>query len=180
VLGATDILRWVKGRSVSVDASPAPRTVDRRLTGAVMGALREAFDRDHARIELERQRMEQDRLRAERAMRLELLRQAGEREVGRLRLVAGVAVVSLLGSLLLITRLAGGAIAPRLICGLGWSFLIAALAAAFAAQTRVGQALDSGNDRVAPGDITASPGGRVAAWLVVAGLASITIGALLV
>ena len=58
-----------------------------------MAALKEAFDRDHARLELERAQLDEQRRRAEEAMRLELRRHAADREVGRLRLLAGTALV---------------------------------------------------------------------------------------
>src|SRR5262245_61094293 len=66
--------------------------LETRLTGVVMAALKEAFDRDASRLELEREQAERERVRAERLLRLELWRQAGDREIGRLRLLAGVAV----------------------------------------------------------------------------------------
>src|SRR5688572_21052158 len=92
VIGATDIVRWVRGRSGEDAVAPAQHALNSRLAGVVVSALREAFDRDHQRLEIERQRLDEERRRAERAMRLELLRQAGDREIGRLRLVAAVAV----------------------------------------------------------------------------------------
>jgi hypothetical protein len=48
---------------------------------------------------LERQRLEEERERAERLLRLEWLRQSGEREIARLRVLAGVALASWLGTL---------------------------------------------------------------------------------
>src|SRR5580704_4641701 len=65
--------------------------LEARLAGVVVAALREAFERDSRRLDLEREQLEAERQRAERALRLELQRQAGEREIGRLRLLAGVA-----------------------------------------------------------------------------------------
>src|SRR5580765_962016 len=64
--------------------------LEARMTGVVVAALKEAFDRDANRLDLERQQAERERLRAERMLKLELLRQAGDREIGRLRLMAGV------------------------------------------------------------------------------------------
>src|SRR5919109_3053376 len=63
--------------------------LEARLAGVVVAALKEAFDRDTRRLELERAQLEAERERAERALRLELRRQAGDREIGRLRLLAG-------------------------------------------------------------------------------------------
>src|SRR5439155_23557758 len=92
VLGATDLVRWVKGQPPA--DSRANTRLESRLAAVVVSALKEAFDRDHQRLELERQRLDEERERADRLLRLEWLRQAGEREIGRLRLLAGVALAS--------------------------------------------------------------------------------------
>src|SRR5215471_11561855 len=81
--------------------------LEARLAGVVVAALKEAFERDNRRLELEREQMEAERRRAERALRLELRRQAAERDMGRLRLVAGLAAASWLGTLFFVGRLAG-------------------------------------------------------------------------
>src|SRR5919106_6598330 len=60
--------------------------LETRLAGVVVAALKEAFDRDSARLELERSHIESERQRAEEAMRAELRRQAAERVLGQLRL----------------------------------------------------------------------------------------------
>src|SRR5205823_6031256 len=101
--------------------------LETRLAGVVVAALKEAFDRDTRRLELEREQVEAERARADRALRLELLRQAGEREIGRLRLVAGVAVASWLGTLLFSTRLVAGGAGPKAAIASGWLLLIGAL-----------------------------------------------------
>src|SRR6185369_13257388 len=71
-------------------ASRVPGGLEARMAGVVVAALKEAFDRDTRRLELEREQLAAERQRAER-LRLELHRQAGDREIGRLRLLAGVA-----------------------------------------------------------------------------------------
>src|SRR5439155_14122125 len=116
-----------------VSLEPTGRAVghlETRLAGVVVAALKEAFDRDSRRLELEREQLEADRLRTERALKLELLRQSGDREIGRLRLIAGVAVVSWIGTLFFSPRLVEGALSARLALGAGWLLLLAALAAA--------------------------------------------------
>ena len=75
--------------------------LEARLTNVVVAALKEAFDRDHARLELERAQLDDQRRRAEEAMRLELRRQAADREVGRLRLLAATALVGWIASVVL-------------------------------------------------------------------------------
>src|SRR6188508_3237882 len=72
--------------------------IETRLTNVVMAALKEAFDRDHARLELERAQLDEQRRRAEEAMRQELRRQATDRELARLRLIAGTALIGWIAS----------------------------------------------------------------------------------
>jgi hypothetical protein len=206
VAGAATVARHVaRASSAGSDALDRPASqgqlqgsTERRLTGMIVAALREAFDRDYQRLELERELIEADRLRTERALRLELARQAADRELGQLRLLAGVAVASWLGTLFLSTSLAEGPMAARLLLGLGWMLLLGALAAAFAGRNLVNQALDrlvsaevpdsrskrTGtiqlSDRSA--DLGPSPSGLAGAaapWLVLAGLAAIALGRLM-
>src|SRR3970282_850141 len=66
--------------------------LETRLAGVVVAALKEAFDRDSARMELERSQVEAERRRAEQALRAELHRQAAERALAHLRMVAVIAV----------------------------------------------------------------------------------------
>ena len=89
----------------SSDGPAVPATLETHLAGVVVAALKEAFDRDHQRLELERQQIEAERQRAERALRLEMLRQAGDREIGRMRLLAGIALAWWVGTFLLASRL---------------------------------------------------------------------------
>src|SRR6187399_3218507 len=53
--------------------------IEARLTNVVVAALKEAFDRDHARLELERAQIEEQRRRGEETLRLELRRQTVDR-----------------------------------------------------------------------------------------------------
>jgi len=122
VLGINEIARVVKGRSAAAAAADDPDQLavsgrggplEARLAGVVVAALKEAFDRDHQRLELEREQIEAERARTERLLRIELARQAGNQEIGRLRLLAGVAIASWLGTLFFSARLVGGASAGR-------------------------------------------------------------------
>jgi hypothetical protein len=141
----------------------------------VVAALKEAFDRDHARLELERAQLEEQRRRAEEAMRLELRRQAADRELGRLRLLAGTALVGWLASVLVLgVRAAESSLTARVALGAGWLLLLGALAAAFAAQARIGAFV--------PDQGSAAEGGPAAAAalpLLVSGLALTAISLLL-
>jgi hypothetical protein len=86
---------------------PTPATtfadqVEMRLTNVVISALKEAFNRDEARLELERAHLEEQRRRAEETVRMELRRQTAEREISRLRLVGVVGMIGWIASILLL------------------------------------------------------------------------------
>ena len=154
--------------------------LEARMTNVVVAALKEAFDRDARRLELEREQAEREHFRTERLLKLELLRQAGDREIGRLRLMAGLAVGSWLGTLFFSASLASGPIGGRVMLGAGWLLLLVALALSFAAQARVGRALagiDDPAERSA--DIMAGTAGAVVPVLIVTGLAVIGLAVLI-
>lgn len=149
--------------------------IETRLAGVVVAALKEAFERDTRRLDLERAQLEAERERAERTLRLELRRQSGEREIGRLRLLAGVAIASWIGTLFFATRLLSGTIGARVSLGGGWLLLLIAFACAVSAQTRVGETLD--RSETAPLDSGVE--GTLAVWLIVAGLALVGLSVLM-
>lgn len=140
--------------------------MEARLTNVVVAALKEAFDRDHARTELERSHLEEERRRAERLLSVEIRRQSVDRELTRLRLLGGTA---LLGWTWSMTMFAVGAGTPsmsaRVMVATGWLLLLGALAAAFSAQPRVTRAMT--DDR--PSDAGAV--GTAALWMLLSGLA---------
>jgi hypothetical protein len=186
-LGLADIARTTRrrtqaqarGESLDELAATTPFTgaIEARLTGIVVAALKEAFNRDHERMELEREQIAAERQRAERALRLELIRRAGEREIGRLRLLSGVAAASWLGTLFFSTRLLDAALSARVALALGWLFLLAALGAAFTAQSRIGRDLDATTEGTPQWPLPSSGAlGAAAPWLLVAGLAIIGLG----
>jgi hypothetical protein len=161
---ALGVANFARGRKAAAAAAPpdealqqqleagarAPGGLEARMAGVVVAALKEAFDRDSRRLELEREQLAAERQRAERALKLELQRQAGDREIGRMRLLAGVAGVAWIATLFLSTRLAGAGLAPRVTLGAGWLLLLGAVAASFIAQSRVAAAMDAlanGDDR---------------------------------
>jgi hypothetical protein len=153
--------------------------LETRLAGVVVAALKEAFDRDSRRLELEREQLEAEHRRAERLLKLELLRQAGDREVGRLRLLAGVAAGSWLGTLFFSARLAAGGLGVRIALGGGWALLLTALALSFVAQSHVADALsrmdEPAGQRVL---LPSSVAGQLSPWLIVIGLALIGVAML--
>ena len=178
LMGAVDLVRWVKGRPLpAVTRGRETGSLEARMVGAAVSAVRDMFEGDRDRFELERQRIEADRERAERALRLELLRQAGEREISRLRGLTAIATASWLGGLLLAARAADGGVFVRVMIGLGLVLLLASLAASLSAQAHVGRALGRMNDRWSAAELTASPGGGAARWMLIAGLCAIAVSA---
>jgi len=165
-------------------AARTPGGLEARMAGVVVAALKEAFDRDTRRLELERDQLAAERERADRAMRLELQRQAADREIGRLRMLAGVAIAGWLVTLLLAiwpgSRLVA-TIGARVALGAGWLMLGAALAASFSAQARVAAVLDSlaagGGDH--RGGAMSGTAGAAALWLIVSGLTLVGLAALI-
>jgi len=136
--------------------------LEARMTGVVVAALREAFDRDARRLELEREQADREHLR------------------GRLRLMAGVAVGSWIGTVFFAARLAGGPPGARVMLGAGWLLLLVALSLSFAAQARVGEALVRIDDAAARHDgFTAGAAGAVVPGLIVMGLAVIGLAVLI-
>lgn len=164
-------------------ASRTGGQLEARMTGVVVAALKEAFDRDANRLELEREQAERERLRAERMLKLELLRQAGDREIGRLRLMAAVAIGSWIGTLFFSARLIGGPTGARVMLGAGWLLLLLALSLSFSAQARVGRALARIDEALAitarHDDLTAGAAGALVPWLIVIGLGVIGLAVLL-
>ncbi|MBI3050189.1 MAG: hypothetical protein HYY76_17970 [Acidobacteria bacterium] len=137
--------------------------IEARLTNVVVAALQEAFDRDHARLELERSHLEEERRRAEAALQHELQRQAADRELARLRLLAGLAMVGWLASVAIVAAgIPSGSMAARVLLGIGWLLLLAALGAAFTAQRQVAAPL--------PSQEMHGGAGGAALWLLLAGL----------
>jgi hypothetical protein len=138
-------------------------------------------EREQKRIEFERERMEVERARADRTLKLDLLRHAGDREIGRLRLTAGIAVTGLIGALLFWAQLVAAAftaIGTRLLLGSAWTLLVAALALSFAGQKNVAGALARIDEANSMGSVTAGTAGKLAPWLLIGGLALFGIAAL--
>ena len=133
--------------------------------------------------------MERERERADRRLKFELLRQTGERELARLRLMAGLAAASWLGTLvtaLFARRVSAAGVGTRVLLGGGWVMLLAALAASLVAQAHVVGVL-ARLDRevdghvlggVRPDDLISGTGAALVPWLIVIGLAAIGVAAL--
>jgi hypothetical protein len=168
-----------RGRRAGADEPGGPLTaaggplgaLETRLAGVLVAALKEAFDRDSARLELERSQIESDRKRAEEALRAELRRQAGERALGQLRMIAVMAIGLWALSAALSVWLPGMRDGfARGLLGTGWVLAIGALATAFAGW----QHISAWSAETDPGSGTAlrSSVAAAAPWLLIAALAS--------
>jgi hypothetical protein len=166
--------RFTASSDPSSPAPPSPAAMqslagqlEAPLTNVVVAALKEAFNRDHARLELERAQLEEERRRAEQALRQELRRQAADRELGRLRLLSVVSLAGWIASIAVFAAgIAGASVFARVLLALGWLLLLGALGMAFTAQGQVGIAVPDGDRPVTTAAAQAS------LWLLIAGLAA--------
>jgi len=153
VANLAQLTRGLKREPSGEPTVPPPTAlgqIETRLAGVVVAALKEAFDRDRARMDLERVHLDAERQRAEEALRAELRRQAAERALGQVRLIAIMAIgVWMLSAALAVWMpgmRAGGA--RGLLAG-GWIFVLGALGCAFAGWQRISAwgAADAGPGR---------------------------------
>jgi hypothetical protein len=176
VVDAVSNLAHLAGRIRKPDQPPDPgappiggplERLETRLAGVVVAALKEAFDRDRARMDLEREHLEAERRRAEEALRAELRRQAADRALGQVRTVAVMAIGVWMLSAALVVWLPGmGAGAARALLGAAWASAIAALGCAFAGWQRISNV--TGNDH---GPIVAGSAAALATWLLIGAVA---------
>jgi hypothetical protein len=155
--------------------------LEARLTGVVVSALKEAFDRDAARLDLERAMLEDQRRRAEQALRLELVRHAADRALSRLRAIGGLALIVWVVSVVFAMRFPEGLAGPaRAVLGAGWLGLFAAAGASFAAYARVSRWVASAHlDNAAPESVPEAGAAAAAPWLALAGLALVGVALLM-
>jgi hypothetical protein len=186
VVGLTEVVRRFKAPADDEAPPDRPReslsTTSRdrmlgqfeaRLTGVVVAALKEAFDRDRARLDLERAQIDAESQRAEERLRLELLRQAADREIAQLRMFAAVATGVWITSAVVAIRFAGALMmAPRVSLGIGWLLLVGCLAAAAIGyrQLAVGLTGAQAEGRRGAYDPANARAAVVAPWLLVGGL----------
>jgi len=160
--------RFQRRPDADLPLTPAPGVLgqlETRLAGVVVAALKEAFDRDRARMDLERAHLEAERQRAEEALRAELRGQAAERALGQMRMVAVMAIgVWMLSAALavLLPGMRGGA--GRWLLGGGWALVLATLGCAFAAWQEIAAAAD--RDWTEPSRVNPSLVERLAPWLL--------------
>lgn len=155
--------------------------LEARLAGVLVAALKEAFDRDRTRLELEQSQLDAERRRAEEAMRLELRRQAGDRAVGHARLLVTLAVAGWLASALLLVFVPGARAMPaRGVLALGWVLLLGCAGTAFASYYQVAAWLGRIRPGAAdPGDVPSEMTGRASGILLITGLAVVAAALLL-
>jgi hypothetical protein len=151
--------------------------LEARLTGVVVSALKEAFDRDAARTDLEREALEDQRRRADEALRLELVRQAGDHALSRIRTIAAGALLVWVVSVVFAMRFPEGlAGTGRVVLGLGWTSLLGAVGASLAAHAAVSRWVARAQATKASPDGLPEGGAMAAApWLALAGLALVAV-----
>jgi len=154
-----------QGRVTETRPASLAERLQAGLTSVVVAALKEAFDRDRARLEMERAHLEEQRLRAEAAMRMEMRRQAAEREAGRLKLLGGAALIGWLASIaVIVTRVGQTTAVSRIVMGVGSLLVLSALGCAFYAYGRI-PAPAAAETRMA-----SDPTSAAAIWLLLSGL----------
>ena len=141
VLGTVTTLARVGAqfrRDISPDVASGGSSLEHRLAGVVVAALKEAFDRDRARMDLERETIDAERARAERALEAELRRQASERALMQLKLISVFAGLALLMSSVLAAWIVGmRSGASAVLLTLGWAMALGTLGCVFAAWQEV-------------------------------------------
>lgn len=150
-------------------AEGTSRGLETRLAGVVVAALKEAFDRDRARMDLERAQIDAEQRRAEEALAAELRRQTADRALGQLKLLAIIAFGAWMLSAALAVWLPGmRAGIPRGLLGAGWALSFGALGCTFVAFQTISHWGATGGKSTLP----ASRAATVAPWLLVVALAS--------
>jgi hypothetical protein len=139
------VRRATSGARPETDARPEPQgltsalgQIETRLTNVLVAALKEAFERDRMRLDLEREQVEADRRRAEQALRLEAERQAEERALSDRRLAMLGALGLWITSAVIAAWLPGMRLPlARVPLGLGWAALLCAIALSFTTRRSV-------------------------------------------
>jgi hypothetical protein len=176
VAGLAQMAGRMRGGGSAMEAAPpgsaggALGQLETRLAGVVVAALKEAFDRDRARMDLERAHMDAERQRAEDALRAELRRQAAERALGQLRLISVMAIGTWMLSIGLAVWLPGMRdAASRVLLGLAWLSAIGALGCSFAGWQHV--SVWSSDPTGGPSSRPQHPAVAAAPWCLLAALA---------
>jgi hypothetical protein len=159
-----------EGLAGNPPGTPAPGQIEAGLAGVVVAALKEAFDRDSVRMEMERSQLDAERRRAEELLRAELRRQAADRMLAQLKLVAVMAVGTWALSAVLGVLMPGMREGlPRVLLGAGWVFALGALGSAFAAWQHV--SLHSADQTGGGAAVLDHAAAMYAPWLLITALA---------
>ena len=171
VADASGFFRAATARSGSDPAAPdTAEELETRVTTVVVAALKEAFDRDRARFDLEHELREVERTRAERAFRLEWVRRTCEQTLTHVRLAAVLSLGVWVASAGLVVWLAPLVSAAKVLLGLGWLVLFAAVGASFVAHRQMTAYLVGAPVASGPvGDPPVVPAQALLPWLLVAG-----------
>ncbi len=182
--GAVETLSKIAraGQGLARSGGPAGAfgLLEARLAGVLVTALQKAFEHDRTRLDIEaahavteRERLEAERQRAERAFRAELQRQAADRAAAQARLLAVVAVALWITSAVLAV-LVSGMHTPlaRVLMGAGWVLLIATLAAAAIWHQEISQWRPSTQDPSGQA-LPRGAAGRAVPWLLTGGLTAV-------
>ena len=172
VAEATRVFRSAREASKTPDATVETGATDLEtgLVNVVVAALKEAFDRDRSRFELEGDAREAAHARAERVLRLEWLRQAATQSLSQVRLLAIFSV-----TVWIVSAVGAGYLAPlptnaTLFLGFGWATLAAAVAAAVIAHQRLTAWLAAEPGRSTASDTVPGTAAHAALpWLLLAG-----------
>ena len=171
VAEAAGLFRDATGRSApDTVAAGTAEQLETRLANVVVAALKEAFDRDRARFDLDRELREAERARAEHAFRLEWVQRACEQTLMHIRLAAVLSFGAWVASAGFVVWLAPVATSTKVLLGLGWISLFAAIGASFVAHRQLTAFLAGAP--VAPGTVVDPPVIRAQTllpWLLVAG-----------
>ena len=172
VAEATKIFRGAREatRTSSATVETGATDLETGLANVVVAALREAFDRDRSRFEMERDARDAEHARIERALRLEWLQQAGAQSLSQVRLLASFSV-----TVWVVSAVAAGYLAPlptnTTVClGFGWATLAAAVAAAFMAHQGLTAWLAAEPGRSMPSEAMPATAAHTALpWLLLGG-----------
>jgi hypothetical protein len=153
---------------------PGVGRLETHLAGVVVSALKEAFDRDRTRMDLERAQIESERRRVEEALATEIRRQASERALSQLRLIAVMAVAAWMLSAALAVWLPGmRAGIPRALLGAGWLLAFAALGCTFASWQYISEWTMKTASATSGTDSPTSAAASAAPWTLLLALAAI-------